>query len=148
MNYFIKSWRRIFVIFVVLFGLLGSQALYSTAAEKILHISADGGNLYVTSAVPMGKVQIIDISDGNMVDIIEVGHTPVAVIESPDGKTLYVCNQFNNNISVIDLNLKKQVDTIAVVREPVAAVLTSDGKFLFIANHHCRQYILDLCLHR
>ena len=40
MNYCIKSGGRILVIFVVLLGLLVS---YGAAAEKVLHISADGG---------------------------------------------------------------------------------------------------------
>ncbi|MHC4353139.1 MAG: YncE family protein [Planctomycetota bacterium] len=100
-----------------------------------LDISADGGRLYVTSAVPDGKVQIIDLRAGSVTDGIATGHTPVAVVAAPDGKVLYVCNQFNSNIGVVDLNSGKQVDAIAVAREPVAAALTSDGKFLFVANH-------------
>jgi YVTN family beta-propeller protein len=89
----------------------------------------------VTSAVANGKVQIIDIREGIVSDSIAAGHTPVAVVASPDGKRLYVCNQFNNNIGVIDLGLKKQVATIGVVREPVAAAVTADGRYLFVANH-------------
>ena len=100
-----------------------------------LDISADGGTLYVTCAVPEGKVQIIDVRAGSVTDAIATGHTPVAVVAAPGGKTLYVCNQFDNNIGVVDLDSGKQVDAIAVVREPVAAVLTSDGKFLFVGNH-------------
>ncbi|MFZ2146766.1 MAG: c-type cytochrome [Sedimentisphaerales bacterium] len=100
-----------------------------------LAISADGSRLYVTSAVPEGKVQVIDVGGGKVTDIIAVGHTPVAVAGSPDGRTLYVCNQFNNNIGIINLGSKKQVATIGVTREPVAATVTSDGKFLFVANH-------------
>ncbi|MHC4568772.1 MAG: YncE family protein, partial [Planctomycetota bacterium] len=86
-----------------------------------LDISADGGRLYVTSAVPDGKVQIIDLRAGSVTDGIATGHTPVAVVAAPDGKVLYVCNQFNSNIGVVDLNSGKQVDAIAVAREPVAA---------------------------
>jgi len=100
-----------------------------------LDISADGGKLYVTSALPLGKLQIIDVRSGSVTDSIPSGHTPVAIVASPDDKTLYICNQFNNNIGVVDLNSKKQVATVPVVREPVAAALTSDGKFLFVANH-------------
>jgi YVTN family beta-propeller protein len=54
---------------------------------------------------------------------------------SPDGKTLYVCNRFNNSVSVIDLTAKKDVRRIAVQREPVAADITKDGKYLLVANH-------------
>lgn len=43
MNYFIKSWGRILVIFVMFLVLLGSQALYVAAAEKVLHIPVERG---------------------------------------------------------------------------------------------------------
>jgi YVTN family beta-propeller protein len=52
-----------------------------------------------------------------------------------DAKTLFVCNQFNNDVSVIDLAAKKEVRRIAVQREPVAADITKDGKYLLVANH-------------
>ena len=54
---------------------------------------------------------------------------------SPDGKMLYVCNQFNNNVSVFDLASKEEVAKIPVTREPVAAAITPDGRYLFVANH-------------
>ena len=40
---------------------------------------------------------------------------------APDGKTLYVCNRFNDDVSAIDLVAKKEVCRVAVQREPVAA---------------------------
>lgn len=98
-----------------------------------LAISADGSRLYVTSATPEGTVQVIDLYTNTVADRITVGHTPVAVV--PDGETLYVCNQFTNNVGVVSLSLSKQVATIAVPREPVAAALTSDGRFLYVTNH-------------
>jgi len=55
-------------------------------------------------------------------------------VVSIDGKTLYVCNRFNNDVSVIDLASKKEVARIAVTREPVAAAITPDGKYLVVAN--------------
>jgi YVTN family beta-propeller protein len=50
---------------------------------------------------------------------IPAGHTALAPVISPDGKTLFVCNQFNNDVSVIDLMAKREVRRIAVQREPV-----------------------------
>ena len=66
---------------------------------------------------------------------IATGHTAMAPVLSQDGKTLYVCNRFNNDVSAIDLAAKKEVHRIAVQREPVAADLTKDGRFLLVANH-------------
>jgi YVTN family beta-propeller protein len=66
---------------------------------------------------------------------ISAGHTAMAPVVGQNGKTLYVCNRFNNDVSVIDLAAKKTVSRIAVQREPVAADLTKDGKRLLVANH-------------
>ncbi|MDT8303205.1 MAG: hypothetical protein RQ760_17130, partial [Sedimentisphaerales bacterium] len=112
-----------------------TKVIYVGEKPVGLDISVDGSKLYVTSAVPDGKVQIVDVRDGSVTDSIITGHTPVVVVAGRDGKMLYVCNQYNNNIGMVDLNSKKQIAVIDVVREPVAAALTSDGKYLFVANH-------------
>jgi len=100
-----------------------------------LAISADGGSLYVTSAVPAGTVQVVDTERRCVVDSIAVGHTPVAVAASLDSQTLYICNQFDNTVGVVDLRTREQIATVAVPREPVAVALTSDGELLLVANH-------------
>ena len=78
---------------------------------------------------------------------IRVGHTATAPAISADGRTLYVCNRFDNDVSVIDLGLgetprggtrptapAKEECRIPVQREPVAADITKDGKYLLVAN--------------
>lgn len=101
-----------------------------------LRLSPDGAKLYVTLGVPDGKVCVVDTQSGKISKrTIAVGHTPLSPVVSPDGKTLYVCNRFNNSISVVDLEAGKEAVRIPVFREPVAAVLTPDGQFLFVANH-------------
>jgi len=99
-----------------------------------LALSPDGTSLYVTSAVPQGTVQVVDLAGGKVTADIATGYAPEAVVAAPGGKTLYVCNTFNNNIGVIDLASKMQTATIAVSREPVAAAITADGRYLFVAN--------------
>jgi len=54
---------------------------------------------------------------------------------SPDGKTAYLCNRFNNEIQVVDLTAGKDKARIPVDREPVAAAVTLDGRLLLVANH-------------
>ena len=100
-----------------------------------LALAADDSKLYVTVAAPKGQVFVIDTENYRVTDKISVGHTPTAPVVSPDGKTLYVCNRFNNNVSVIDIASGKETAKISVPREPVAAAITADGKFLFVANH-------------
>jgi len=100
-----------------------------------LAIAPDGSRLYVTAAVPNGRIYVVNLQTGKVARPLSAGHSPVAPVVSPDGKMLYVCNRFNNNVSVIDLASRKELARIPVQREPVAAAITRDGRFLFVANH-------------
>ena len=100
-----------------------------------LAISHDNARLYITAGSYSGKVHVIDLNSGKHDGIISVGHTPMSPVISPDGRTLYVCNRFDDNVSVIDLVKEKEIAKIKVKREPVAAAVTPDGKYLFVANH-------------
>jgi YVTN family beta-propeller protein len=123
-------------------------AVFDVAKEKVrkhiplknepsgLALSPDGGRLYVTGGSAEGRVYVIDLNRrAKTIDSIAVGHTPTAPVVSPDGRTLYVANRFNNNVSVIDLASGKEVAAIAVMREPIAAGISPDGSVLFVANH-------------
>jgi YVTN family beta-propeller protein len=100
-----------------------------------LALSPDGKRLYVACSSPKGTVEILDASSGSKLGSIGVGHTPVDVVVSPDGKTLYVCNRFNNDVSIVDVASKRETKRVKVVNEPMAAALTPDGRVLFVANH-------------
>ncbi len=97
-------------------------------------MAPDGMSVYVTIDGPDGLVDVIKTQKTKVDGSISAGHSPVAPVPSRDGKLLYVCNRFNNNVGVIDLVSGKQTDTIAVTREPVAMTITPDGAFLFVAN--------------
>jgi YVTN family beta-propeller protein len=90
-----------------------------------------GKQLIVTA----GGVYTLDASDLRVLSRLDAGHTPTAPVVSPDGSTLYVCNQFNDDVALYDLPGRKEIARIPVTREPVAAALTPDGKTLFVANH-------------
>jgi len=100
-----------------------------------LAIAPDGSRLFVTAGDSEGKVYPIDLKKNTIMAPIAAGHTPMSPVISPDGKTLYVCNRFQNEVQVIDLVSGKTTAHIGVTREPVAAVLSLDGKSLFVANH-------------
>ncbi len=97
-----------------------------------LALSSDETRLYVTCTASRSTVQIVE-SD-SIIATIPAGHTTVSPVPSPDGRWLYVCNQFNNNVAVIDLAARKEIARIPVAREPVSAALTPDGKLLLVAN--------------
>lgn len=91
--------------------------------------------LFVTCAGPKSTVEVINLTDLKTVESILVGHTAMGPSISPDGKRLYVCNRFDNNVSVIDLDICKETCRVAVVREPVASAVTPDGSSVLILNH-------------
>ena len=99
-----------------------------------LALAPDGTKLFVTCAAPESKVCVVDIRRQRIIGTLPAGHAATSPVLSLDGKTLYVCNQFDNNVSVIDLAAKRELYRIAVQREPVAADITKDGKFLLVAN--------------
>jgi YVTN family beta-propeller protein len=100
-----------------------------------LTLSSNGSELFVACAAPESKVCVVDTAKAAIVKTITAGHTVMDPVLAPDGKTLYVCNRFNNDIGVIDLAAGKEVKRIAVQREPFAEAITPDGKFLLVANH-------------
>ena len=111
------------------------RSLGTPAPATGLALSSDERRLYVTCAAPESQVLTVDVRSGKIVGAVAAGHTSVAPILSRDGKTLYVCNQFDNNVSVIDLAAQREVRRIPVRRQPVAADLTKDGRYLLVANH-------------
>jgi YVTN family beta-propeller protein len=100
-----------------------------------LSLSPDGRQLFVTCAAPRSTVCVVDVASGKVIKSIFAGHTTLAPVCSPDGRTLYVCDRFNDCVGVIDLKAKKEVARIAVPREPITSALSADGKLLLVANH-------------
>ncbi|MDF7797833.1 hypothetical protein P4C99_00040 [Pontiellaceae bacterium B1224] len=94
--------------------------------------SNHGKTLFVTGGGHEGRIWKVE--NDAVVGEFKTGHTPTAPVLSPDGKTLYVCNQFDNDVSFINLKTGVTEARVATVREPNAADITPDGNTLFIAN--------------
>lgn len=99
-----------------------------------LTISSTGDRLYVTTGGPNGSVVVIDPASGNVIRTLPAGHTPTAPVLHPDGRTLFVCNRFNDDVAVFDIETGELVKRIPASREPFAAAITPDGARVFIAN--------------
>lgn len=100
-------------------------------------ISKDDSKIYATCASelwPAGFVHEIDVASGKSVRKVAVGHMARNPVLSPDEKTLYVCNLFNEDISVINVSSMKETQRIKMVREPYSAAITPDGKTLVVSN--------------
>ena len=109
------------------------RSLELPAEPTDMVMSGDGETLYIAGGGPQGRIWIA--KSGALVGEIKTGHTPMSPIVSPDGKRLYVCNRFDNDVSMIDLESGETIARVAVLREPIAAAITPDGKRLFVANH-------------
>lgn len=105
------------------------------AAPSGVTLSSDGARLYVTCAAPVSTICIVDTITGEIVDRLQAGHTALAPILSPDGRTLHVCNRFDHTVSSFDLANRTEARRVAVPREPIAAAVTLDGRRLLVANH-------------
>ena len=97
-------------------------------------LGPNGTRLYVTCAAPKSTVVVLDAASGKTIASITTGHTACGPVLSPDGKTLYVCNRFDNEVAVIDLASGKETARVATAREPIAAAITPDGKTLLVSN--------------
>ena len=99
-----------------------------------LAISADGRRLFVTCAGPHSQICVVDAGRGSVVERFPAGHTAMSPVLSPDGRNLFVCNRFDDDVSVFDVETQKVLRRIPVRREPVAAAITPDGRHLLVAN--------------
>jgi YVTN family beta-propeller protein len=112
-----------------------TKAIATLPSPTGLALSADGKTLLVTCAGPESQVCVVDVVKGRVVAKLPAGHTAMSPVLSPDCKTLFVCNRFNDDVSVLDLAAAKTLRRIPVRREPVAAAITPDGRRLLVANH-------------
>ncbi len=125
----------------------GQVACFDTASGKVTRtinltgllsgvvLDAKTSTLYVTQWTPDGIVHVVNAKTGRVTGKIKTGHSPTAPVLSADGKTLYICNQFDNTVSVIDTASKKTTKIIPAAREPIAAALSPNGKTLLVGNH-------------
>jgi DNA-binding beta-propeller fold protein YncE len=105
------------------------------AAPTGLALSHDGRELFVTCAAPQGTLCVIDTASGALRRTIGLGYHPIAPVPAPDGRTLYVCHQFEDAVAWVNLESGEITRRVSVAREPLAAALTRDGRHLLVANH-------------
>ena len=118
-------------------GDLSELGLHTWHVSQSIHglgLSGNGRRLYVT-----------DISGSNLIaytlhgDKIgdrraaPVGSSPVHLVETLDGRTVYVTNFGGASISVIDTATWTQKGTIAVPAAPHAIMLSPDGRLAYVS---------------
>lgn len=113
--------------------IVGSIAM--AAAPSGLALDAARNRLYVTCGLDTGQVTVIDTNADRIDFTLAAGHTPVAPVVSADGRTLFVCNRFDNEVVAYDLADRRVRRRLAVAREPIAAARTPDDALLVVAHH-------------
>jgi len=114
----------------------GKTLLHSYSMDEVpTGVAVDGDNAYITTFETVGRLLIMPLKTGRVEASIPTGSGACFPLLSPDGKKVYVSNQFQNTVVEIDLMQRKVMRTVNVLREPKAKVLSPDGKFLFVANY-------------
>jgi YVTN family beta-propeller protein len=96
-------------------------------------LSAEG-RAYVTCSYSEGEVLQVNVKDRKMEARFPAGHGAICPVLSPGGDTLYVANQFNDDISVFELRNKREIARIDVLRQPMTMDITPEGRWLCVAN--------------
>ena len=103
----------------------------------------DHPNLPVTGAAmsPDGSDLFYTADNGNAGRLynkagkfVVTGNCPMTPTVSPDGKYVYVCNRFDNNVQKYDAKTLKLLATAPALREANGCALGKDGKLLFVIN--------------
>ncbi len=99
-------------------------------------ISKDGKYAFVTIQAPEGTCAVVDLKTYKVLKEFPVGHMPRASLVSNDGKTLYIINEFSNEIIAFDSSTFEKKAQGKAVREPYSMVQSKDGKKLYVLNLH------------
>ena len=102
-------------------------------------LSNDESRLYAACGEFEGRLLEIDTKTAKLLRSFPAGHTPMAPIVSPNGKTIFFCNRFSRNdqpdVHALDIASGTIKASAKAIREPVTMNLSKDGKFLWVVNH-------------
>jgi YVTN family beta-propeller protein len=104
-------------------------------------LSKDGKELFIT-CWGCDKLLSFDLVQNTWKQPVHVGDNPNEMLQSADGKRLFVCNANDNTVSVIDLASRKVIETLDAALYPNSPsgsttnslALDPRGKQLYIAN--------------
>ena len=81
-----------------------------------------------------GRVDVLDLQKKRVVESIQVGVRPLAIVTNPGGSVAYVANSASNTLSVISLEVYKVLETIPVGEGPMGLAMSRNGRKLFISH--------------
>jgi YVTN family beta-propeller protein len=108
----------------------GSAPAYVHTTQTDTVYIANSGNTMLGN----GTVSVISSSRNVVTKTIEVGKTPIALAETPDGKKLYVVNQGDNSVSVVTTVDENVAVTLPIGSNPTWAAARNDNRFVYVLN--------------
>jgi YVTN family beta-propeller protein/parallel beta-helix repeat protein len=93
--------------------------------------------VYITSGLSnLGTVSAIDMATGTVINKVKVGGWPEGVTVTPNGKTTYVTNSWDDNVYVIDTATNTVIATVKVGSSPARVAVTPDGTKVYVTNFY------------
>jgi YVTN family beta-propeller protein len=107
-----------------------------------LAISPSGTLLYAISCdhrtyyqYPPGRLTIVDVASGTVLDAIAVGVCPGSVTVSPDGTCLSITHYDTHSVSMVNL-ATGDVTAVGLRDAPLGMVFTPDSTHGYVTNEH------------
>jgi YVTN family beta-propeller protein len=113
---------------------LGVRTWHVARSVHGLGLSSDGSMLYV-SDIAGGRIDAYALAAGNLSGghSAPVGNQPVHMVNTPDGRLIFVTNFEGQSISVVDAASWTLKTTIDVAPRPHSIVLSPDGRYAYAA---------------
>ena len=111
---------------------------HTTHVAKSVHglgLSPDGHTLFVTDIADDAVVSypILPGAKLGTPSRVHVGNSPVHMVETLDGRTLYVSNFGEASVSVVDVARWQVTSTITVPASPHGIIISPDGRWVYVA---------------
>jgi YVTN family beta-propeller protein len=113
---------------------LGVRTWHVAQSVHGLGLSSDGGTLYV-SDIAGGKIDAYALDGDNLGagHSASVGNQPVHMVNTLDGRLIFVTNFEGQSISVVDAKTWTLKTTIDVPMRPHSILLSPDGRYAYAA---------------
>lgn len=112
-----------------------SKIFVTTAASESVTVIDVARLLNLVHSRREPFVNDLSASANYVVARIPVGHNPRGVLQSKDGKRLYVANRLDDNIAVIDTAVNRVVSTIDLVGPKTINALRRGERLFFTADY-------------
>lgn len=113
---------------------LPSVLLTFTSELRATAITPDGSKLYAVDTLHK-SITVFDLSNGEVLAIIDAGGQPNNIAITPDGTKAFVVNA-NDIVSVIDTSSQVVIATMSVGGSPFGIAITPDGNRAYVTNRN------------